>query len=122
MFCGPRPALMLSSETVIRVADIAREHDMLELSSRIVAAYVSNNSVPIPELAILIRNVHTVLNALSEQSVEAPAVKPMVSIRRSVTNDYLICLEDGKKFKMLKRYLRTKYHLSPEQYRAKWGL
>ncbi|MEQ9317116.1 MAG: MucR family transcriptional regulator [Henriciella sp.] len=97
--------------------------EALELTSDIVAAYVSNNPVQSSELANLIRNVHSTLLDLSAPGA-APAAesKPAVSVKKSVTDDYLICLEDGKKFKSLKRHLRAKYDMTPEEYREKWGL
>lgn len=101
----------------------------LDLAASIVAAYVGNNSVPVPELPALIANVHAALarvrgdmGAIESQAVVAEPAKPAVSIKKSVTPDYLICLEDGKKFKSLKRHLRTHYNLSPDEYRAKWNL
>lgn len=99
-------------------------HSMLDLASTIVAAYVSRNAVPAPELAGVIKNVHTTLCGLTGGSSGAQTTnqKPAVSLKKSVTPDHIICLEDGKKLKMLKRYLRSNYKLSPEEYRAKWGL
>ena len=99
------------------------DQELLELSTDIVAAYVSNNVIPANELPDLISNVVAAVSATQKQSEgEADAPVPAVSIRKSITPDYLICLEDGKKFKSLKRHLRTHYDLSPEQYREKWGL
>ena len=102
----------------------AAEADLIELSTEIVSAYVSHNSVSANDLPRLIADVHGALRAL--QSNEAPApveeLKPAVPIRKSIAPDYIICLEDGKKFKSLKRHLRTHYNLSPEEYREKWGL
>jgi len=98
--------------------------DLLKLVSEIVASYVSNNPVPVSELPAMIRSVHATLGGLSGM----PAIdgitsqKPSVPIKKSITPEYLICLEDGKKLKMLKRYLRSRYGLSPDQYRTKWGL
>jgi predicted transcriptional regulator len=98
--------------------------ELIELTSEIVSAYVSNNSVPASELPQLINEVYIALTRVGvvtvEASVEPP--KPAISIKKSVNPDYIICLEDGKKFKSLKRHLRTQYNLSPEQYREKWGL
>ena len=98
--------------------------EFLELAVEIVAAYISNNSVPTSELPGLVVDVHSSLVKMTEvgreQPVEPP--KPAVPARRSVTSDYIICLEDGKKFKSLKRHLRTQYDMSPEDYREKWGL
>ena len=96
----------------------------IDLAADIVSAYVSNNSVPAGDLPGLISQVHLALarvgNGAAEASAEAP--KPAIAIKKSVTPDYIICLEDGKKFKSLKRHLRTQYNLTPEQYREKWGL
>jgi predicted transcriptional regulator len=96
----------------------------IDLADHIVSAYVSNNSVPTGDLPGLISQVHLALarvgNGVAEASAEAP--KPAIAIKKSVTPDYIICLEDGKKFKSLKRHLRTQYNLTPEQYREKWGL
>jgi len=98
--------------------------DLVELSSEIVCAYVSNNALSPTDVTKFIGEVHTTLKALksSETSAPAPELKPAVPVRKSVTPDYIICLEDGKKFKSLKRHLRTHYDLSPEEYREKWGL
>jgi predicted transcriptional regulator len=100
------------------------EHDLRRLAVEIVAAYVSANSVSTAQLPDVIRSVVDALASLDGQA-EAPkpeALKPAVSIRKSVTPDYLICLEDGRKLKMLKRHLRTTYDMSPHDYREKWGL
>lgn len=96
----------------------------IELAAEIVSAYVSNNSVPSGDLPILINDVHAALVRVVGGPVEAPqeAPKPAVPIKRSVTPDYIVCLEDGKKFKSLKRHLRTQYGMTPEQYREKWSL
>jgi predicted transcriptional regulator len=100
------------------------ESDLIELSTEIVSAYVSHNAVSPGDLPKLIAEVHGALRALHANDVPAPVeeLKPAVPIRKSVANDYIICLEDGKKFKSLKRHLRTHYNLSPEEYREKWGL
>ena len=95
---------------------------LVTLTADIVAAHVSNNSVAISDLSVLINNVHAALSGLGTQVVEEEKPVPAVSIRTSVKPDYIVCLEDGKKFKSLKRHLRTKYNMSPEEYRAKWGL
>jgi predicted transcriptional regulator len=96
----------------------------IELATDIVSAYVSNNSVGAGELPILIKDVYGALTRVTnaEPNVPAVAAKPAVSIKKSITPDHIVCLEDGKKFKSLKRHLRTQYGLSPEQYREKWGL
>ncbi len=99
--------------------------NLASLAAQIVAAYVSNNQVPQPELLRLIGDVHRALTAAVAGQAphqETPEPKPAVTVRKSITPDYLICLEDGKKFKSLKRHLRTHYDLSPEQYREKWNL
>jgi predicted transcriptional regulator len=96
----------------------------IELTAEIVSAYVSNNSVPAGDLSTLINQVHSALTRVSSGHGEAPAepLKPAVSVKKSITPDYIVCLEDGKKFKSLKRHLRTQYKMTPEQYRDKWGL
>ena len=101
-----------------------RESELIELSSEIVAAYVGHNALSAADLPKLIAEVYTALKALGSSPVESASepAKPAVAIRRSITPDYLICLEDGKKFKSLKRHLMTQYGLSPQQYREKWGL
>ncbi len=98
--------------------------EMAVLTADIVAAYVGNNVVPVAELPNLIQSVHAAISAAAASSVEESKeeLKPAVPVRRSVTPDYLICLEDGKKFKSLKRHLRTAFNMTPEQYREKWGL
>lgn len=98
--------------------------EMIELAADIISAYVSNNTVPANDLPGLITDVYGALTKTVEVEVEVveEPQKPAVSIRRSITPDYLICLEDGKQFKSLKRHLRTHYNLSPEEYRDKWNL
>ena len=100
------------------------DHDLRRLAAEIVAAYVSANSVSAAQLPDVIRTVVDALTNLNGQAEAAKAEpqKPAVSIRKSVTPDYLICLEDGRKLKMLKRHLRTTYDMSPQDYREKWGL
>ena len=96
---------------------------ILRLASNIVAAYVSKNVLAPGELSSVIRNVHATLMALDSSAViEPPSLKPAVPIKKSVTDGYIVCLEDGRKMKMLKRYLRSHYNMTPEDYRAKWGL
>jgi predicted transcriptional regulator len=96
---------------------------LIALTADIVSAHVSNNSVPLGELPALIQNVHGALHGLGRETA-APVVKqePAVSIRASVKPDYIVCLEDGKKLKILRRHLQTHYQMTPEQYRAKWNL
>ena len=98
--------------------------ELIEMTAEIVAAYVENNTVPTGDLPGLIQSVHRALASVSSgaDAVEAAPKEPAVPVRRSITPDHLICLEDGRKFKSLKRHLRTKYNMSPEDYRAKWGL
>ena len=98
--------------------------DLVAISAALVAAYVSNNSVPSAELPKLIDDIHGALRSLGATAPIEPEKKPepAVSIRKSVTADFIICLEDGKKFKSLKRHLMTHYGLTPDQYREKWGL
>ena len=101
------------------------DHDNhIELAAEIVSAYVSNNSEPASELATLLGDVHAAIVRVSSGAVIATpeAAKPAVPPKKSITSDYIICLEDGRKFKSLKRHLRTQYNLSPEQYREKWAL
>ncbi|WP_295806177.1 MucR family transcriptional regulator [uncultured Nitratireductor sp.] len=97
---------------------------LIELTADVVAAYVSNNPVPASELSNLIADVHAALGRVSGTPETPPAEKqkPAVNPKRSVHEDYIICLEDGKKFKSLKRHLMTHYGMTPEQYREKWGL
>lgn len=102
-----------------------KDNAMIELAADIISAYVSNNTLPASDLPGLIIDVYGALTKTVDTVVyevsEEPK-KPAVSVRRSITPDYLICLEDGKQFKSLKRHLRTHYDLSPEEYREKWGL
>ena len=104
--------------------DAKREQgDVLRMAVDIVAAYVSNNTVPSSQVPEVINTIYNSLNSIDGGAEAAPEpAKPAVSIRRSVTPDYIVCLEDGKKLKMLKRHLRAAYDMSPEEYRAKWGL
>ena len=96
----------------------------IELTASIVSAYVSNNSVPAQDLSALINQVHSALTRVSsgQGEVVAEPLRPAVSVKKSITADYIVCLEDGKKFKSLKRHLRTQYNMTPEQYRDKWSL
>lgn len=98
--------------------------ETIELAARIVASYVGANSLPASELPQLISEVHQALLRCSQDynAPEREELKPAISVKKSVMPDYIICLEDGKKFKSLKRHLRTHYNLSPEEYREKWGL
>jgi len=98
--------------------------DLIELSTEIVSAYVSHNALSPTDLPRLIAEIHNALKGLQGETVPEAVeeLKPAVPIRKSIAPDYIVCLEDGKKFKSLKRHLRTHYNLSPEEYREKWGL
>ena len=98
--------------------------NFIGLTADIVSAYVSNNSVPTAEIPALINQVYAALARVSSGRGEfsADSARPAVAVKKSITADYIVCLEDGKKFKSLKRHLRTKYNMTPEQYRDKWGL
>jgi predicted transcriptional regulator len=100
------------------------EDELLRMTTEVVAAYVSNNTLATGQLGDVIHAVYNSLRSLDGQVVEVvpEVLKPAVPIRKSITPEYLICLEDGKKLKMLKRHLRSTYNLSPDEYRAKWGL
>ncbi|KCZ93736.1 MucR family transcriptional regulator [Hyphomonas johnsonii] len=99
-----------------------RDGMLVELAAEIVSAYVSNNAVESVDLPGLIRNVYSSLAGIGNPDLDTARPKPAVSVKRSLGDDFLICLEDGKKFKSLKRHLRTKYDMSPEEYREKWNL
>jgi predicted transcriptional regulator len=98
--------------------------EIIEMTADIVAAYVGANSVPAGDLPSLIQSVHRALSGVASgvDATETAPKEPAVPIKKSITPDYLVCLEDGRKFKSLKRHLRTKYNMSPEDYRAKWAL
>ena len=96
--------------------------DMLELTTEIVAAHVGNNPVPASELPTLIQDVYKTLVSVGTTPTTTEKLKPVVPVKKSVFPDYIICLEDGKKLKMLKRHLKTAYDMTPEEYRDRWGL
>jgi predicted transcriptional regulator len=98
--------------------------DLVGLTAEIVSAYVSKNTVGREDLGSIISDVHDALSRASNRAggAEREELKPAIALKKSVTPDYIVCLEDGKKFKSLKRHLRTHYNLSPEEYREKWGL
>ena len=97
--------------------------DALHMATEVVTSYLSNNLVQRDQLTDILKDVHRTLVELSSQSgPKTSAQAPAVPIKRSITPDYIICLEDGNKLKMLKRYLRTRYDLTPDEYRARWGL
>jgi predicted transcriptional regulator len=103
----------------------AFQRGLLRRSADIIAAYVAQNSLPAHDVGPLIQTVHTALSTIGQSPAEtAPAERrrPAVPISRSVQDDHIVCLEDGKKLKMLKRYLRSRYDMSPEEYRRRWGL
>jgi len=106
------------------MSEQAPNSDLIDLAAEIVSAYVSNNSVPASDLPTLIAEVHRALSSTHSgvSEPEPEPLKPAVNPKRSVFPDYIVCLEDGKKFKSLKRHLRTHYDLSPEEYRDKWSL
>ena len=97
---------------------------LIEMVSDIVSAYVAHNPVPVADLPKLIEKVHGVLTEIdgTGNGEDKPELKPAVPVRKSITDDHIVCLEDGKKFKSLKRHLRTRYDMSPDEYREKWGL
>ena len=100
------------------------EEELLRMTANVVADYVKNNTLPTAQLTEVINAVYSSLRGLEGKSVEAKpeALRPAVPIRKSITADYLICLEDGKRLKMLKRHLRSTYGMTPDEYRQKWGL
>lgn len=108
----------------INEAPTKNDDMLIELTADVVAAYVSNNPVPVGELPNLIADVHAALGRVGGSTEQVPVdkQKPAVNPKKSVHDDYIVCLEDGKKFKSLKRHLMTHYGLTPEQYREKWGL
>ncbi|MEL7130414.1 MAG: MucR family transcriptional regulator [Pseudomonadota bacterium] len=100
-----------------------KNQDILAMTASIVSSFVSNNPVHASSLPDLIKSVHDSLNAISQPKQDMPQrPEPAVPINKSITPDYLVCLEDGRKLKMLKRYLRSRYDLTPEEYRLRWGL
>jgi predicted transcriptional regulator len=106
------------------MAEHSGEDNYIQLTAEIVSAYVSNNTVPSSEISNLIGQVYSALMRISGGHVALPGepLKPAVPVKRSITAEYIVCLEDGKKFKSLKRHLRTQYDMTPEKYREKWGL
>lgn len=104
------------------MADGTKHPDYLSLTTEIVAAHLSHNSVPMTELPGLIQQVYQTLVKVESSPHAAPRPEPAVPVKKSVTPDFLVCLEDGRKLKMLKRHLKSAYNLTPEQYRERWGL
>src|SRR5258707_12728814 len=110
---------MIEATTTAKISD----EDLLRMTADVVAAYVSNNALPTQQLAEIITIVYASLRCLAgELDSKNEPLKPAVAIRKSITPEYLICLEDGKKLKMLKRHLRSTYGMTPDDYRAKWAL
>ena len=106
------------------MSDTPANGNYIELTAEIVSAYVSNNTVPASEIPSLISQVYSALSRVSGKTgdVTTEPLKPAISLKKSITPEYIVCLEDGKKFKSLKRHLRTQYSMTPEQYRDKWNL
>jgi predicted transcriptional regulator len=104
--------------------DDSGESSFIGLTASIVSAYVSNNPVPSTDIPALIGQIHSALKRISGGQAAAPTepLKPAVPVKRSISSDYIVCLEDGLKFKSLKRHLRTRYSMTPDQYREKWSL
>lgn len=100
------------------------EDETLRMTSDIIAAYVSNNTIPVSQLSEAIIMVHRALvgRQSADKKIPEAVQKPAISVNRSIKPDYIICLEDGRRLKMLKRHLRTRYNMTPEEYRLKWGL
>ncbi len=106
------------------MSDTPGNGNYIELTAEIVSAYVSNNTVPASDIPGLINQIHAALSRVSGKPADntVEPLKPAISVKKSITPEYIVCLEDGKKFKSLKRHLRTQYSMTPEQYREKWGL
>lgn len=104
--------------------DVSAEEELLRMTTDVVSAYVRNNTLPAGRLADVIAGVYHSLKSLDGGAAlpKAEALKPAVPVRKSITAEYLVCLEDGKRLKMLKRHLRSTYNLTPDEYRQKWGL
>ena len=104
------------------MAEEENRSELLELTSEIVAAHVSNNTLEVHDLPKLIHDVYLTLANIGRETDKEGRPNPAVSIKKSVTADFIVCLEDGKKLKMLKRHLKTAYNMTPEEYRSRWGL
>lgn len=104
------------------MTDKPNMNEILELTTEIVSAHVGNNTVAISDLPNLIQEVYKTLSTVGSEQVAPERPRPAVAIKKSVFPDYIVCLEDGKKLKMLKRHLKTSYNMSPEEYRERWGL
>jgi len=104
------------------MSDKPNINEILELTTEIVSAHVSNNSVAIGDLPSLIQGVYKTLSSVGSEQITTERPRPAVPVKKSIFPDYIVCLEDGKKLKMLKRHIMTSYSLSPEEYRNRWGL
>src|SRR3972149_2400760 len=102
--------------------DTQNHNELLELTTEIVSAHVSNNTLPVSDLPQLIQDVYRTLSAVGSGGAPSEKLQPAVPVKKSVTPDFIICLEDGKKLKMLKRHLKTAYDMTPDEYRERWGL
>jgi predicted transcriptional regulator len=109
---------------VVQVAELVDGSELVKMTAEIVSAYLAYNPVPVTEISRLIKLVGAQIASLESEVTESEKVKPTpaVPIRRSVHGDYIVCLEDGKRLKLLKRYLKTRYDMSPEEYRERWSL
>ena len=112
----------MTEQNAVSDSQTLSNSEAIRLATEIISAYVSKNPVQSSELSSLITEVHGTLMTLGGQTAVSATQKPAVSVKKSITDDFLICLEDGKKFKSLKRHLRSKYNMTPEEYREKWGL
>ncbi|MCH7806484.1 MAG: MucR family transcriptional regulator [Proteobacteria bacterium] len=111
------------SENKLKMPRNEKNVDLLELTAKVVANHLSNNAVDVKDIPGLIRQVYKTMEQLNGSNASlTPSARPAVPIKDSIKPDYIVCLEDGKRLKMLKRYLRTKYQLSPEDYKKRWGL
>lgn len=112
--------VLMSQETKVNI----NHKNMLQMTAQVVTAYVGNNNISGSQISDLVKSVYTSLSGLNDVQETSATIKkvPAIAVKRSIKADYLICLEDGKKLKMLKRHLRTTYGLSPDQYRLRWGL
>ena len=109
----------------MNIEEVSHDGQALALTAQIASAYFANNSVPVQDVSSVLKTIYSAVSGLGKQAtaaVEAEPPTPAVPIKKSVTDQYIVCLEDGKKLKMLKRHLRTAYNLTPEEYRARWGL
>jgi predicted transcriptional regulator len=104
------------------MSDQNQKTELLSLTTNIVTSYLSKNSIEVSEIPNLIREVFSTLTSVNNADQAADKLQPVVPIKKSVQPDYIVCLEDGKKLKMLKRHLKTAYNMSPEEYRQRWGL